>query len=124
MTKDWTETVLLVCADEARSLRWIDRLQGVGCRVVGPAPTAAVALMLTSHAAPGAAVLVGPTAGRRDSATLAADLARLWGVPSYVPGADHDAAPDTARNARGLRTLVRPWEPEREESRQAQPFIV
>lgn len=112
MTIHRTETVLLVCANEARSLRWIDRLHDAGCRVLGPAPTAAVALMLTSHSAPAAAVLVGPTAGRRDADALACELQRLWGVPSYIPAADEaDAVAVDGDLPAELQALVRPWTP-------------
>ncbi|MBL8771191.1 MAG: hypothetical protein JNK30_07390 [Phenylobacterium sp.] len=85
MNDDLSGPVLLVCADEARAVRWMDRLHRAGRVVVGPAPTASLALTLAMQAAPAAALLVGPNAGRRTNEELAGELQRLWGVPCYTP---------------------------------------
>jgi hypothetical protein len=84
MNLDRTESILVVCADEEASSSLLTWLHDGGYSAVGPVSTAAMALALTAQSAPGAAILVGETTGRRDASELAAELNRIWGVECHV----------------------------------------
>jgi hypothetical protein len=75
------EIVLLVCDDEKYSLHLLDRLNESGFGVLGPAPNAAMALMLAAHSSPTVAVVASqPGPGPE----LADNLMRTWGVRSLL----------------------------------------
>ncbi|MGH6909641.1 MAG: hypothetical protein ACREE0_06470 [Phenylobacterium sp.] len=84
MILDPTGSILVVCADEAASSSLLSWLHDGGFNALGPVSTAGMALALAAQSAPGAAILVGETTGRRDAGALAAELTRIWGVDCHV----------------------------------------
>lgn len=87
-----SETVLLVCRDEGRAREILAQLYDEGFGVIGPAPTAALALALAAQTAPTVALVAQPPTGRRNAAELASDLMRNWGIRSLVLDEARDGA--------------------------------
>ncbi len=87
MADQYHETVLLVCDDPRDAQSILEQCFENDIDVVGPAPTASMALALAAQSAPTLALLARPPAGRRGARRLAADLLRLWGIRSHVLGA-------------------------------------
>lgn len=84
MNDDINETILLVCDDERRATRLITALDAARIPVIGPFPTAGLALAVTAHTGPTIALLASETTGRRSAAELAESLKTNWGVRSMV----------------------------------------
>lgn len=105
MTEPRTDTILLVCGCEHGAADILDKLYGGGFSVVGPAPTAAMAMAMAAQTAPTIALVAGRPSGRRNAAELAGDLMRTWGVRSWIlDHADHQYEPsDAALSADDLR---------------------
>jgi len=92
MNDDINETILLVCDDETRAMRLIAALDEARISVIGPFPTAGLALAVTAHSGPTVALLASETTGRRSAAELAESLKANWGVRSMLlDEAAHDA---------------------------------
>lgn len=112
MDDDINETILLICDDEARATRLIAALDEAQISVIGPFPTAGLALAVTAHSEPTVALLASETTGRRSAAELAQSLKANWGVHSMLlDEAAHDAvetigwrAPD--RQVAGIRRAL------------------
>ena len=96
--------ILLVCADAALSQALLDRLAAEGFGIVGPAPTAGLALVLAAQTATPVAVLAGETCGRRSAQELATELSVTWGVQCHHLA---EAEPSAAAPGRGLVTALR-----------------
>lgn len=84
MDRDSTDIVLLICNEEAQARRLLERLISGGVGVIGPIPTASLALALAAQAAPTVAVVAQPPAGKRSAKDLAECLMKTWGVRSFV----------------------------------------
>lgn len=84
MNDDINETILLICDDEARATRLITALDEARISVIGPFPTAGLALAVTAHSGPTVALLASETTGRRSAAELAESLKSHWGVRSML----------------------------------------
>lgn len=112
MDDDINETILLICDDEARATRLIAALDEAQISVIGPFPTAGLALAVTAHSGPTVALLASETTGRRSAAELAQSLKANWGVHSMLlDEAAHNAvetigwrAPD--RQVAGIRRAL------------------
>jgi hypothetical protein len=92
------EPVLVVCAESEQALQILGKLFDDGVSVVGPAPTAGLALTLAAQTMPRMAILAGETAGRRSSQELAEELSSTWGVNCFTlsDGVLGDAQPSPA----------------------------
>ncbi len=94
MTDAIQDTVLLVCGCPEMAEDLLGRLYRHGIGVVGPAPTAGVAMMLAAQTIPTVAVVAGPPQGRRDAAAFGRDLMSTFGLRTWVlEGVDEE---DTA----------------------------
>jgi len=78
------DTVLLVCGCETNAPRILDRLYRAGYGVIGPVPTAGLALTLAAQTLPTIAVVASPPQGRRDASALGRELLETWGIRSWV----------------------------------------
>lgn len=84
-----SDTILLVCGCPETAENLMDSLYRGGFSVVGPVPTAGLAMTLAAQTLPTAAIIATPPSGRRGVAALGRDLMRAWGVRSWVmDGAD------------------------------------
>ena len=95
MNDDLNETILLICDDERRATRLITALDAARIPVIGPFPTAGLALAVTAHAGPTLALLASETTGRRSAAELAESLQANWGVRSMILDETAHAAVET-----------------------------
>lgn len=89
-----SDTVLLVCGDEARAHEILGKLIDDGFGVVGPTPNARLALALAAQSVPTVAVVAHPPTGRRNARELARDLMANWGVGSLILADAHPAEVD------------------------------
>jgi hypothetical protein len=83
------QTVLVAGSPASRPERLIATLADLGHRVVGPAPTASLALAMAAQTPLDTAIVFRRLAGRRDGRRLARRLEETWGVRTMV--IDHDA---------------------------------
>lgn len=112
MHDDINETILLICDDELRATRLITALDAARISVIGPFPTAGLALAVTAHSGPTVALLASETTVRRSVVELAESLKTNWGVRSMLlDEAAHEAvetlgwrAPD--RQVAGIRRAL------------------
>jgi hypothetical protein len=78
------DNVLLVCDDTHLSQQILEALFLHGCSAVGPVATGALALSMAATTSPTIALVARPPRGRRTAVDLAAELARTWGVVSFL----------------------------------------
>ena len=79
MTDKLHGALLLVCADENTATAILDHLDAEGLSVVGPAPTAGLALILAAQNETRSAILVGETAPQGvDEHLLGQGTGKLW----------------------------------------------
>ena len=107
MTTALPGPVLLVCADAEQSFQILEKLHEQGFTVVGPAPTAGLALTLTAQTMACTAIIAGQTAGRRGATELAEELARTWGVECFVMADDDVEEPLRDASGRGPMAILR-----------------
>lgn len=89
------ETILLICDDEARATQLMTALDEAQVKVIGPFPTAGLALAVTAHTGPTVALLASQTTGRRSAEQLAQTLKDNWGVRSMLLDETAHAAVET-----------------------------
>ena len=108
MTDKLHGAILLVCADENTATAILDHLDAEGLSVVGPAPTAGLALMLAAQNETRSAILVGETTGSRSADQLAAELTATWGVECFLLPAEGEQSDPVAEQGplAGVRRLL------------------
>ena len=114
-----SDTVLLVCSDEACAHEILEKLVDDGFHVIGPTPSAGLALALAAQCGPTVALVARPPTGKRNARELARDLMAHWGVGSVILDAAQDVedddlidtwTPRPGQLARLRRTLGHPAE--------------
>ena len=101
------ETVLVVCVDESKSQKIMEKLYECGINSIGPAPTAGLALALAGQTRPTVAIVAGAPGGRRDASQLASRLLADWGVPSWlIDQAEGDATPQWSPQSEQMERLT------------------
>jgi hypothetical protein len=111
MSDDLREAVLLVCADHDLASDVQVALAETGLELVGPAPTAEMALTLAGLTVTRTALLIGELGGEASADELAAQLSRLWGIDCYRIAEDEADRPLESSARRGAllrRALAAP----------------
>lgn len=90
--------ILLVCGCAETAPALLGRLHDHGVDVIGPAPTAGLALALAAQTQPSMAIIAGAPTGRRNAEELGQALHESWGVRSWI----YDEAD-------GGRSAATPW---------------
>jgi hypothetical protein len=107
MNEHGLRTLLVSGGDPHAEAMTVQALSEAGFEVVGPAPSAAVALTLAAQAPADVALIHVEIAGPREGQSLAHALLKTWGVPSVLferaPGGE-----ELAQLVNALRAAARP----------------
>lgn len=86
LPSDENQVVMVVGADGDEPKRMVASLTDLGHDVIGPVPTASLALAHVARTRITSAVIFRRLAGRRDGGQLAHRLSESWGIPTLVLG--------------------------------------